>query len=107
MLSCRLKSRADGRVGAGFDIPTTDVVLSEPTKPVWLRVLVLDEVRWWRRPVDEGIENPDPDSRGFGSETCGCSAFAAALFEVEDVLDTTDAFCAARSSDSSLVRRLT
>ena len=42
VLFCRLKPGAEGRIGAGAVMPTTDVVLAEPAWAVALRVLVLE-----------------------------------------------------------------
>jgi hypothetical protein len=35
-------------MGAGEEIPASEVVETEPTLAVKLRALALDEVRWWR-----------------------------------------------------------
>lgn len=66
-----------------------------------LRVLVLDEERWWRR--WEGIGCEGPERRWFVL----WSAESGRPAEVEEVLETTDAFCAARSMESSRVKRFT
>jgi hypothetical protein len=66
------------------------------------RVLVLEEERWWRR--WEGVGCEGPERRWFVAEWSEGSGKPA---EVEEVLDTTDAFWAARSMESSLVNRLT
>lgn len=72
VLFCRLRLippmvAGVGRTGAGAEIPTTEVIgpptVEEPAvAAVKLRVLVLEELRWWRRPVD-GMEKPEPDRR--------------------------------------------
>jgi hypothetical protein len=64
---------------------------------VWLRALALEGVRWWRG-VPEGIEKPTPGN---------IESWAGSAPEVEDVLDTTDAFWAARRRASSRVSRFT
>jgi hypothetical protein len=77
-------------------------VLMLPAVPVVkLRVLVLDEERWWRRWEGAGCEGPE--RRWFAL----WSAESGRPVEVEDALETTEAFWAARSMVSSRVRRLT
>ncbi len=109
VLFWRLMVGADGRVGAGAVMPMTEVAAPlEPATAVWLRELVFEYVRWCWRPAVDGMEKPDPERRGCVlSETRGGSAAPEAPAEVDDVFDTTEAFCAARNSESSRVRRFT
>lgn len=88
------------------DPPATE---AEPVVAAMLRVLALDPLRVCRRPLDEGMEKPDPESRCcLPSGITGISApEAEALAEVDDAFDTTEAFCAWRRRSSSRVRRLT
>lgn len=94
-----------GRTGTVEDIPGSGFV---DTPAVMLRVLALEGVRWWRRVVVRGWEKPEVEVRCCedGSGTWVDSA-PDALADVEEALDTTEAFWAARRSDSSRVRRLT
>lgn len=81
-------------------IPPT--LLRPPVIPaVMLRVLVLEEERWCRRWEGAGCEGPE--RRWFAPWSAGSGRPA----EVEEALETTDAFWAARSMESSLVNRLT
>jgi ferritin-like protein len=57
-------------------------------------MLVLDDVRLWRREAPEGMEKP-PDMRPL-SEGFGCSR--GVLPEVEEVFETVEALLAARRS---------
>lgn len=59
-------------------------------------------VRWCDRAV--GIEKPEPDKRGVSGWTASWVELAA---DVDEVLETTEAFWAARRRDSSRVKRLT
>jgi hypothetical protein len=68
---------------------------------VLLRVLVLDEERWCRR--CEGAGWLGPESRWFALT----SPVSGKPAEVDEALETTEAFWAARSMESSRVRRLT
>lgn len=117
VLFCRLSGVPPGRTGAGDVMLTTDVAMgpgppaaeAEPAVAAILRVLALDPLRVCRRPLDEGIEKPDPESRCcLPSGMTGISAVEAeALAEVEDALEATEAFWAWRRRSSSRVRRLT
>jgi hypothetical protein len=60
---------------------------------------VVDDVRWC---LAVGMENPEPERRD-----CSATSWDELAAEVEEVLDTTEAFWAARRSDSSRVKRLT
>lgn len=82
-------------MGAGAVIPTTDALLPpmpvEPAVAATLLVLALDVLRLCRLLV-EGMENPDPDSRCcLPSGIMGISA-PDPLADVDDALDTTEAF---------------
>lgn len=89
--------------------PSPPAAEAEPAVAAMLRVLALDPLRVCRRPLDEGMEKPDPESRCcLPSGMTGISAAEAeALAEVDDAFDTTEAFCAWRRRSSSRVRRLT
>lgn len=86
-------------MGAGVD----------PAVAAWLklRALVLELVRWCRlSALVEGTGNPGPDKRCVSTkEDCGWSAVVEA--EVDEVLETTDEFCAARRTVKSRVSRFT
>lgn len=105
MLFCLLKLVAEGRpAGAGKGPPPTiEPAPNEVPIMAWLRALWLEDVRWCRRPLVDGIENPEPEIKS----VAGVPSAPLTLAEVDDVLDTTEAFCAARRIDSSRVRRLT
>lgn len=62
---------------------------------------VEDEVLWWRREV--GIENPEPDK----SDDSTMGSWEEVAFDVDEAFETTDALWAARSIESSRVRRFT
>lgn len=94
-----------GLTGAGEDMPAIEVPETDPAVAVKLRALVLEEVRWCRRPLVRGWENPEPALRCC-SETWVDSA-PEAVADVEEVSDTTEAFWAARRMESSRVSRLT
>lgn len=88
----------------------------DPAVAAILRALALEPllVCWRSRPlVWKGIEKPEPESRccrpsGIVGTVDEDSAPAVeALADVEEVLDTTEAFCACRRRSSSRVRRLT
>lgn len=64
------------------------------------RMLVFDDVRWWRC---EGTGCVGPERRWFEE----WSNPSLRPLDVEDALETTEALCAARSMESSRVRRLT
>jgi hypothetical protein len=96
-----------GRTGAGDEMPGTDGA----AVAVELRALVLDAVRWWRRVVVRGWEKPEVEVRccwdDDGSAATWVDSVPEALAEVEDALDTTEAFWAARRRKSSRARRFT
>jgi hypothetical protein len=111
VLFCRLRltlPTTGGRMGAGEETPCKDAVGRVPATAVKLRALVLDAVRWCRRLVVKGCEKPEVEVRCWddGSATW-VDSVPDALADVEEALDTTEAFCAARRSESSRVRRLT
>lgn len=92
-----------GRTGAGAVTLTTDVLAigpptteAEPAVAAMLRVLALDPLRVWRRPLDDGIEKPVPESRCcLPSGIMGISwPEVEAFAELEEALDATEAFCA-------------
>lgn len=83
--------------GMACGLDATVLVSSEPA--AWF-CDAEDDVRWCRRAV--GMEKPEPDN---SDESAIGSCVDAA--EVEDVLDTTEAFWAARRRDSSRVSRFT
>lgn len=87
-------------------MPAMEVVDTEPAFATKLRALVLEEVRRCRRSVVKGWENPEPAFRRCGSETWAASV-PDALADVEEALDTTEEFWAARRRDNSRVKRLT
>lgn len=117
MLFCRLRGVPPGLMGAGAVILTTEVLATpgppaievEPVVAAMLRVLALDPLRVCRRPLEEGIEKPEPERRCcLPSGITGISApEAEALADVDEAFDATEAFCAWRSRSSSRVRRLT
>lgn len=116
MLFWRLRGVAVGRMGAGDVMLTTEVLAvgpaateAEPAVAARLRVLALEPVLLWRRALVEGIEKPELERRCcLPSAIMGASApEAEALAELDEALDTTEAFCAWRSRSSSRVRRLT
>lgn len=82
---------------------------ADPAVAAMLRALALDPLRVWRRPLDDGIEKPVPESKCcLPSGIIGISwPVVEALAELEEALDTTEAFCAWRRRSSSRVRRLT
>lgn len=103
VLFCRLRGVAPGRIGAGAVMLTTDVMAvgppaaeAEPVVAAMLRVLALDPLLVCRRPLVDGMEKPDPESRCcLPSGMMGISApEVEAPAEVDEVLDTTEAFCA-------------
>lgn len=71
-------------------------------------MLAFEGVRWWRRFVVRGWEKPEVDVKCWdeGSGTW-VDSVPDALAEVEEALDTTEAFWAARRRESSRVSRLT
>lgn len=101
-------------MGAGAVILTTEVpsppeTEAEPVVAAMLRVLALEPLLVCRRPLDEGMEKPDPERRYcLPSGITGISAPAVeAPAEVDEVFDATEAFWAWRRMSSSRVRRLT
>lgn len=68
-----------------------------------LRALAAEEERWWRRVEGTGWEGPERRWLEWWSEASGRPARS----DVEEVLETTDAFWAARRRESSRVSRLT
>lgn len=90
-------------MGATAVDPESDV----PVCCVWLRALALELVRWWRRPVLE-MGKPGPDIRwvSVNEEAC-CDWSAVVDVLVDEALETTEEFCAARRRDRSRVRRFT
>jgi len=78
-------------------------VVEESEAAAVLRVLVEEEERWWRRAEGMGWEGPERRWLEWWSVESGRPARS----EVEEVLETTEAFWAARRRVSSRVRRLT
>lgn len=112
MLSWRLRGAPPGRIGAGEVMLTTDVPPAtefEPAVAAILRPLALEPLRLWRRPLDEGIEKPVPESRCcLPSGIMGISwPEREAFAELDEALEATEAFCVCRSRSSSRVRRFT
>lgn len=101
MLFWRLRAVDPGRIGAGAVMLTTEVpgagtapaTEAEPAVAAMLRVLALDPLLVCRRPLDDGMENPDPVRRCcLPSGITGTSApEAEALADVEEVLEATEA----------------
>lgn len=87
----RVRSRVEE--GVRFAIP--------PVPMEMLRVEVEEEERWCLRWEGWGCEGPERRWFAFVSVESGIPV------EVEEALDTTEAFCAARSMESSRVSRLT
>lgn len=103
MLLWRLRAGALGLIGAGAVMLTTDVPVAgtpttedEPAVAAMLRVLALEPLLVCRRPLEDGMEKPDPESRCcLPSGMMGISPpEAEALAELEDALDATEALCA-------------
>lgn len=91
----------EGR-GIGTEVVDTE---AEPAIAVWLRVLAFEAVRWCRRELLDGtagVEKAAPERRWVSA---GASVVLDA--DVEDALETTEAFWATRRSCSSRVRRFT
>lgn len=80
----------DSGVASGRASPEAVEVLAEPMVAARLRVLVLDAVRWWRRPALEGTGKLVPVGR-LGSEGLCCCSCEAVPADAEDALDATDA----------------
>jgi len=95
-----------GRTGAGEETPAREVVLIEPAAATTLRELALDEVRLWPGLVARWCEKPGADEYGWFSAP-GICWLCSVLAEVEDALEATDRLWAARSIESSRLRRLT
>lgn len=74
-----------------------------------LRALAEEPVRWWRRSaLVEGRGKPGPDRRCVSANEEGFCVGSVELDAlVEEALETTEEFCAARSMVKSRVRRLT
>lgn len=68
-----------------------------------LRALAAEEERWWRLVDGTGWEGPERRWLEWWSEASGKPVRS----DVEEVLETTEALWAARSMDSSRVRRFT
>lgn len=116
VLFWRLRDVPPGRIGAGAVMLTTDVLATgppateaEPAVAATLRALALDPLLVWRRPLEDGIEKPVPESKCcLPSGIMGISwPEVEALAELEEALEATEAFCAWRRRSSSRVRRLT
>lgn len=99
MLFWRLRGTPPGRIGAGDVMLTTEVlppaIEADPAVAAMLRPLALEPLRLWRRPLDEGMEKPVPESRCcLPSGMIGISwPEAEALAELEEVLDATEVLC--------------
>lgn len=84
-------------MGAGAVMLTTEVLApateAEPAVAAMLRPLALEPLRLWRRPLDEGIEKPVPESRCcLPSGMVGISGPVEEAFaELDDALDATEA----------------
>lgn len=91
----------------GADVAPRDE--DEPPTWFWLRALALELVRWCRRsPVVLGMGNPGPDIRCVSVKDDGCCDWSAVVdVLVEEALETTEEFCAARRIVRSRVRRFT
>lgn len=85
------------------------VTEADPAVAAMLRPLALEPLRLWRRPLEEGIEKPVPESRCcLPSGIMGMSwPEAGAFAELEEAFDATEALWAWRRRSSSRVRRFT